>query len=327
MLFINRNSTNPYINLATEEYVLKNFDDDCFMLWINEPCIIVGKHQNAIAEINIDYVKENNIPVIRRLSGGGTVFHDLGNLNFTFIKKENQQTNIDFKKFTQPIIDILNTLGIEAQHSNKSDITINAKKISGNAEHIWKHKTLHHGTLLFSSNINTLREAIKVKSGIYHDKAVKSNRSEVTNISEYLKKPLTIIQFYDLIIDNIKSKYSDIHLYELTKDDLIKIEELVETKYNTWKWNFGYSPNYTVKNTINTNSGKTITIELLIKDGLINEINLSGNYLDDDTKNILEVELKGIPHEEKGIISIIQKCLLNNNKIEIKIKYLLEGMF
>ena len=325
MLFINRNSTNPYINLATEEYVLKNFDDDCFMLWINEPCIIVGKHQNAIAEINIEYVKENNIPVIRRLSGGGTVFHDIGNLNFTFIKKENQQTNVDFKKFTQPIIDILNTLGLDAQHSNKSDITINGKKISGNAEHIWKNKTLHHGTLLFSSNISTLTEAIKVKLGVYHDKAVKSNRMEVTNISEYLKSPLSIIQFYDLIIDNIKSKYSDIHLYELTIDDLIKIEELIETKYNTWKWNFGYSPNYKVKNTINTNSGKTINIDLMIKDGLINEINLSGDYFDDESKNILEIKLKGVPHKEIEITSIIQKYLLDNSKDEIK--YLLKGMF
>ena len=130
-----------------------------------------------------------------------------------------------------------------------------------------------------------------------------------------------------MIIDNIKSKYSDIHLYELTKDDLIKIEQLVETKYNTWKWNFGYSPNYKVKNIINTYSGKTITIELLIKDGLINEINLSGNYLDVELKEKLEIELKGTPHEEKEIIAIIQKCLLIKSKNEIKIKYLLEGMF
>ena len=164
MLCFDNPSTNPYFNLACEEYLLKNVDDEVFMLWRNEPAIIVGKHQNTLAEINTEYVKDQGIKVVRRLTGGGAVFHDLGNLNFTFIKfiPLNGDQIIDFQKHTRPILDILLKLGINAKFEGRNDLTIDGKKFSGNAEHVHKHKVLHHGTLLFSAKLPDLSASLNV---------------------------------------------------------------------------------------------------------------------------------------------------------------------
>ncbi|HRC66441.1 MAG TPA: lipoate--protein ligase family protein, partial [Bacteroidales bacterium] len=148
MFCINNQNTNPYFNLASEEYLLKNYEEDVFMLWRNEPSIIIGKHQNALAEINIEYVKENHIKVVRRITGGGAVFHDLGNLNFTFISNSpNSKPVMNFKKYTQPIVDVLVNLGVDARFEGRNDIVIDGKKISGNAECVYKNRFLHHGTI------------------------------------------------------------------------------------------------------------------------------------------------------------------------------------
>ena len=277
MLCIRRKNTNPYFNLATEEYVLKNFDEDSFMLWRNEPSIIVGKHQNTLAEINIDYVKANNIPVVRRLSGGGAVFHDLGNLNFTFTKKGNNENLIDFRKYTEPIIEVLNKIGIEAKFEGRNDLTIDGKKFSGNAEHIWKNRVLHHGTLLFSSEIKDLSQALKVDPLKFTDKAVKSVRSRVTNISEHLKYKMDVMDFYEMIINHIINSHPDIKLYELSEYDHQQINILVNNKYSSWDWNFGYSPNYNFKKTIKTNGG-FIEINMDVINGIIIDFKLYGDF-------------------------------------------------
>ncbi|MEG0331764.1 MAG: lipoate--protein ligase family protein, partial [Clostridium sp.] len=162
MIFIYNKSTDPYFNLAAEEYVLKNFNDDCFMLWRNSKAVIIGKNQNAIAEINRDYVTSNNIPVVRRLSGGGAVFHDLGNVNFTFITNDTDDF-VNFGKFTEPIIGVLkDNLSINAELSGRNDLTIDSKKFSGNAQYNYKNRVLHHGTLLFSSSIDNISESLNV---------------------------------------------------------------------------------------------------------------------------------------------------------------------
>ncbi len=162
------------------------------MLWQNLPSIILGKHQNTLAEINYSFVKENNIPVVRRISGGGTVFHDLGNLNFTFISSGEKEKLVNFRKFTQPIIEVLNHMGIPACFEGKNDLRVNGLKISGNAEHVYRNKVLHHGTLLFSADLNYLNQAIKSVPERFKDKAVQSVRSKVANITDS-KKKLSII--------------------------------------------------------------------------------------------------------------------------------------
>jgi lipoate---protein ligase len=217
MLCINNLSTEPYFNMALEEHLLRNFSANIFMLWRNNNAIVVGKHQNTLAEINLDFVKQQNIKVVRRLSGGGTVFHDLGNLNFTFIENGEGEELINFRKYTQPILDVLAQLGVEARFEGRNDLTINGLKFSGNAEHVFRKRTLHHGTLLFSSQISDLTQALNVDPEKFKDKAVKSVRSRVTNISDHLKVKMDVKEFANRIMNHIRSKYPQATVYELVR--------------------------------------------------------------------------------------------------------------
>ena len=250
MFFIENNSVEPYYNQALEEYLLNNFDEDIFLIWQNHNAIVVGKHQNTLAEINYEFVNANNVKVVRRLSGGGTVFHDLGNINFTFIKKyEGQNPSIDFKKFLTPVIEFLSKMGINAEFSGRNDILVDGEKISGNAEHIFhrQKKILHHGTLLFNSDLSHLKSALKDNSEFYTDKAVKSIRSKVTNISQHLSNSISTEDFINYFIDYFKKKEKDFNELELSENDIKNIEKLDSEKYSTWQWNYGYSPKYIFK--------------------------------------------------------------------------------
>ncbi|HEY9115846.1 MAG TPA: lipoate--protein ligase family protein, partial [Bacteroidales bacterium] len=196
MIFIYQPETDPFFNIAAEDFLLKNSPDDFIMLWQNKPSVIIGKHQNTFAEVNLDFVNKNNIPVIRRMSGGGTVYHDLGNINFTMITSENNPEKlIDFRKFTEPLILFLKSLGIEAAFESKNNLKVNGKKISGNSAHVKKDKIMHHGTLLFNTNLRNLENSIKPPKTNITDKAVKSVRATVTNISKELDDKMPIEKF------------------------------------------------------------------------------------------------------------------------------------
>ena len=274
---INQPNNDPYFNLAAEEYFLKNFQEDFFILWRSCPSVIVGKHQNALAEINHEFVQRNKIPVARRLSGGGAVFHDPGNVNFTFIRTVDKISDVSFKVFTGPIIDALKVIGIDAYTTGRNDLLIEGKKISGNAEHIHKNRVLHHGTLLFNSHLEALRGALKVDLSKYEDKAVKSNRSEVANIADYLSMSMSVEEFTDILFSEISHRFPDFRIYQPASEDLEAIQKLSVGKYRTWDWIFGYSPKYRYTNTMKTEKGE-IHVNLLISCGLLVEVSVSGTF-------------------------------------------------
>ncbi|NCC73590.1 MAG: lipoate--protein ligase [Sphingobacteriia bacterium] len=326
MICIQRDSTNPYFNLAAEEYVLKNYSDDIFMLWQNEPCIIVGKHQNTLAEVNPDFVTRNNIPVVRRISGGGTVFHDLGNLNFTFISNGDEEKLVNFRKFTDPVIEVLQNLGLDARFEGRNDITVEGRKISGNAEHVHKNRILHHGTLLFSSQLTDLSDALRVSPEKFHDKAVKSVRSRVTNISEHLTEKMDVIEFKNRILDHIVSKYKDVKMTVFSNDDVKAINKLVDEKYNTWEWNYGYSPGYSFRKRIKANGG-SLEFLLDVHNGIIREAKIFGDYFGvRDTEEIEQV-LKNTPHHPAQLKEKLENINLSLYFSNITREEFLSGLF
>jgi lipoate---protein ligase len=327
MLIIRRHNTDPYFNLAMEEYVLKEVAEDSFMLWRNEPSIIVGKHQNTLAEINVDYVKKNGIKVVRRLSGGGAVFHDLGNLNFTFTMQGEGENLINFRKYTEPILEVLQNLGINARFEGRNDLTIEGKKFSGNAMHIWKGKVLSHGTLLFSSHMPDLGQALNVDPLKFTDKAVKSVHSRVTNISDHLKEPLDVMQFATLVEEHIMKKYPDAKLYEMSDLDHDMINRMVETKYGTWDWNFGYSPRYDLRKIIRTNSSGTLEFNLNVTDGQIRQVKIYGDYFNLRDTEEIELALEGIPHREDSIREALKSFNLSEYFNNITVSEFIDGMF
>lgn len=274
-LCINQPNSDPYFNLSAEEYFLKNFQEDFFMLWRSRPSVVVGKHQNALAEINHEFVRSQKLPVARRLSGGGTVFHDPGNVNFTFIRNVANISEVNFKVFTVPVIEALKKLGVEAYTTGRNDLLIDGKKISGNAEHVHRNRVLHHGTLLFDSHLEALKGALKVDLSKFEDKAVQSNRSEVTNISNYLLNPITVEEFTDFLFGEISPNYPEFQVYEPTWEDKEAIQKLSIEKYQTWDWIFGYSPRYRFSNTLDTANG-AIFVNLLVEKGHIAEASISG---------------------------------------------------
>lgn len=324
MLLIYNDKTNPYFNLAMEEYLLKNFNEDLFILWRNESSVIVGKNQNTLSEINLEYIKENNIPVVRRQSGGGAVFHDLGNINFTFIANDNNSFS-DFKRFTQPIIDLLKTLDINAEFSGRNDLLIDGKKFSGNAQYNYKNKVMHHGTLLFSSQIGDLSNALKVKPIKFEGKGIKSVKSRVTNISEHLKDDIDILEFKDLVMNHLAKSNADNKPYTLTQDDITGINTLVDEKYNSWDWNFGNSPKYSLTNELKYPGGN-VEFNLNVEKGIIKEIKFFGDFFGKCDVSFIEELLIDTKHQESSIKKSLELVDINSYFLGCNIDILASGI-
>ena len=297
MIFISRSETDPLFNIAAEEYVLKQFTNDVLMLWQSEPSVVIGKHQNLVAEVNLNYTRQNNIPVLRRISGGGTVYHDLGNLNYTYIRnEENRERLIDFKGFSNPVIEFLKTLGVNAEVEGKSNLVVAGKKFSGNAAHVFKNRVLHHGTLLFSSNLDELEKVIRPANAQINDKSVKSVRATVANLVDALKNPLTIKEFKKQLVNFLIAFYGIDKTYSFTQHDKAAIKTLINEKYGTVDWNYGYSPAYEFENRIGSAS-----LYIKVKKGIIEQADIKGFDL------INQTHFTGIMHRFETINAVIKK--------------------
>ena len=280
MLCIKSTSNDPYFNLATEEYLLKNSTEDIFMLYVNDPSLIIGKHQNTISEINIEYALSKNIKVARRLSGGGTVYHDRGNLNFCFISTTEGDNKVNFKRYTRPILELLWHLGLNARMGGRNDLIAEGFKISGNAEHIYRNRVLHHGTLLYDSNLDELSKLLKVNLTRFKDKSVQSKRSQVINISDILEKKITFDSFTNKIFKR-QMLLPGSQKYSLTANDKEQINKLVEFKFRTWEWNYGYSPKYLYRNSVVINDCQ-IELQLNVEKGIIITVEVKFNGMKTD---------------------------------------------
>lgn len=270
MICIDKHSRDPWFNLAADEYVLKYKSEDVFMLWESTECIVVGKHQLPHLEIDIINIDKEAVPLIRRISGGGTVYHGAGNINFSFITQETGD-KINFKKFLTPIQMYLSEYGINAEISSKSNLTINGLKISGNAASVHHNRSLHHGTLLFSADTQRLNLLLNRSAKNYESKAVISNRTEVTTISNYLTEEIG----FDFFNSGLKRKISEFFGIQdelsFSSDEKSKILKLSEEKYKTYDWNFGYSPDYQIHcNTFL--QGENVNFSINIKQGRVNNV-------------------------------------------------------
>lgn len=325
MLYINNTNLNPYFNHALEEHFLKNTEEECFILWRSSPCILIGKNQNAYQEINIEYVKEHNLPVVRRLSGGGAIFNDLGNILFGFITND-EDTFIDFERFTKPVIKALKSLGVNAELSGRNDIVIDGKKFSGNAQARHGKRVLHHGSLLYSSNMTDLAAALNVRPIKLQDKGIKSIASRVTNISDHMANKLDVTEFKDYLLDFIRKDVGEAPLYELSEADLASINNIMESKTSTWEWNFGKSPKYSFTNERKL-AGGIVEINMNVTNGLIQDIKINGDFFGKLDIGILEAELTGIRHDSEAIGQKLQQVDFRSFLSNIEVNDFIEMMF
>ncbi|PLR97716.1 lipoate--protein ligase [Bacillus sp. T33-2] len=308
MLFIdNKGITDPRINLAIEEYALKSLDinESYLLFYINEPSIIIGKNQNTIEEINTEYVENNGIHVVRRLSGGGAVYHDLGNLNFSFITKDDGESFHNFKKFTEPVIQALHKLGVEAELSGRNDIVAGGRKISGNAQFSTRGRMFSHGTLLFDSEIESVVSALNVKKDKIESKGIKSIRSRVANISEFLSEKVTIGEFRSLLLKNIFAGSEEIPEYELTEQDWENIHQLSRERYQNWDWNYGKSPKFNLQHSHRFPVGQ-IDVRLDVNKGVIENSKIYGDFFGVGDVGDIEAKLKGIKYEKSEIANALK---------------------
>lgn len=327
MIFVdNEKNTDPRINLAIEEHLLRNVDIDepILLFYINKPSVIIGRNQNTIEEIDPDYVSEKGIHVVRRLSGGGAVYHDHGNLNFSFITSGREGLH-DFGRFTGPVLNVLRQLGVDAELRGKSDIFADGKKISGNAQFAASGRMFSHGTLLFDTNLEHMLRALNPRRAKIESKAVQSVRNFVTNIRDLLDDDLDIEGLKRAILHGI-FKGGEIVAYALTPHDWSEIREISSRRYSSWEWNYGRSPEFNVRKSDKTPAGN-IDVRVDVKQGVIQNARIYGDFAGSRPVNELEERLVGLRYDRETLAKTLAQTDLEAYFGDISASEILELLY
>lgn len=314
MIFIeNEGNTDPTLNLALEEYVLRNFSNasDYLLFYINEPSIIIGRSQNTLEEINHEYVEEHNIHVVRRISGGGAVYHDFGNLNFSFINNHDIKSLHNFKNFTAPVIKVLSRLGVESELKGRNDILVGDKKISGTAQFTTGRRMVSHGTLLLDTDLGEVANALQVKMSKIESKGHKSVRSRVANISDFLENYIAIDDFRDLLLAGLAEESEPFEVYHLTPEEWEGVHKLREEKYNNWDWNFGRSPKFNIQRTKRFAIGE-LDIRIFVEKGYIKEFTIFGDFFGKEPVASLEQVLIDVAYDKEKITEALNSVTIQD---------------
>lgn len=314
MLFVQNENNDPRINLAIETYLMKELpvDEPILLFYINEPSIIIGRNQNTIEEINKEYVEEKGIHVVRRLSGGGAVYHDFGNLNFSFIMPDDGESFRDFAKVTQPIIDALHDMGVTgAELKGRNDLVIGDKKFSGNAMYATNGRMFAHGTIMFDSDVNEVVNALKVRKDKIESKGIKSIRSRVTNIKPFLAdeyQDMSTTDFRQAILFRIfgVDNMDDVKIYDLTEEDWKRINEISDQYYRNWDWNYGRSPEFDLVRRERFVIG-SVEAKMNVAGGVINDIRIFGDFFGLGEIKDVEDLLRGTKYDKESIREAVEK--------------------
>ena len=297
MLYLESPTRDPYFNLALEEYLFEELGRSrpCFMLWQNDNTIVVGKYQNTAEEINQAFVDAHHIRVARRLSGGGAVYHDKGNLNFTFVVDQGSNPAFNFKIFVQPVVEALARFGVHAEFTGRNDLTIDGMKFSGNAQYARRGRLLHHGCIMLDSNLTSVADALRVKEAKFDSKAVKSVRSRVTTINAHAPAPISMEDFKGALKECAMAS-GELEPCTLTEEDLAAIRKLRDEKYATWAWNYGCSPAYDMRREMKFPAG-LVTAHLSAEGGKIKAVRFYGDFFGGELGE-LEGAMAGLPLDE-----------------------------
>ncbi|CAM3035308.1 lipoate--protein ligase [Sporolactobacillus spathodeae] len=303
MIYINnRDILDQTLNFAIEEYALTHLDinETYLMFYRMTPTIIVGRNQNTLEEVNMDYVRDHRVAVTRRLSGGGAVYNDPGNLSFSFIAKDDGDSFNNYRKFTEPVIRALHHLGVDASLQGRNDLVVDGKKISGNAQFVTKGRIFSHGTLLFDVDLDHVADALHPDAEKFKSKGIKSVRSRVTNIREHLNQDMTIHEFRETLLHYLFEGKEEVPEYVFTDEDWAQIVATARARYRNWDWVFGKSPAFNVRKAQRFTGGR-IDLRLDVKHGLIEQAVIFGDFFGQGDVKDFAAQLKGLRYEPKEI--------------------------
>lgn len=292
--YIESNTTNPYFNLALEEELFNQCDEDeiILYLWKNRNTVVIGKNQNAWRECNVTKMEKDEVTLVRRMSGGGAVFHDTGNLNFTFIC---HKKNYDVRRQLRVIIEALETFGIEAEISGRNDMLAEGRKFSGNAFYQRGERCYHHGTLMVDVDTDKLERYLSVSKKKMESKGIKSVRSRVINLAGL--EP-------SISIDSMKTQLrrSFEHVYEReakiifpAQQNICMITGLMD-KYSSWEWNYGRKVSFQHELS-NKFSWGELVLQFNVLGGVIHELDVFCDSMDVRMADDLKQRLQGVKYD------------------------------